>query len=186
MSCEAVVMGASAGGISAIKKLVGGLAPSFPAPVIVVQHLPADSRIPLTDVFGTDVNTKEAEDKERPLAGCIYHAPPGYHLLIERDRSFSLSMDDPVNLSRPSIDLLFESAARAYGPSLVGILLTGANHDGARGLREIKLRGGQTLVQDPRHAEVPTMPKAALELFQPDHTLDLDGILRFLQDLEAA
>ncbi|MNN58289.1 Chemotaxis response regulator protein-glutamate methylesterase of group 2 operon [compost metagenome] len=114
----------------------------------------------------------------------IYFAGPGYHLSVERDRSFSLSQEERVYFSRPSIDILFASAADAYGPALLGVLLTGANEDGAHGLAQIKQSGGYTIVQDPREAQVATMPKAALALHHPDYILPLHGIGQLLAKLE--
>ncbi|MNT45531.1 Chemotaxis response regulator protein-glutamate methylesterase of group 2 operon [compost metagenome] len=114
----------------------------------------------------------------------IYFAAPGYHLSVERDRSFSLSQEERVYFSRPSIDILFASAADAYGPALLGVLLTGANEDGAHGLAQIKQSGGYTIVQDPREAQVATMPKAALALHHPDYILPLHGIGQLLAKLE--
>jgi two-component system chemotaxis response regulator CheB len=114
----------------------------------------------------------------------VYFATPGYHLSVEQDRSLSLSLEDRVHYSRPSIDYLFESAADAYGSKLAAVLLTGANHDGARGLAQVKRRGGLTIVQDPQEAQVATMPQAALNIQQPDHVLTLNGIGRLLVELE--
>ena len=116
--------------------------------------------------------------------GTLYFASPGYHLSVEHDRSLSLSQEDRVHFSRPSIDILFESAADAYGDGLVGVLLTGANEDGARGLARIKEHGGTTLIQDPHEAQVAVMPEAALALHRPDHILPLNGIGQLLAKLE--
>ena len=127
------------------------------------------------------ISVKEAEDKETLQPGTAYLAPAGYHLLIEPNRSFSLSVDEKVNYSRTAIDPLFESAADVFGAKLIGILLTGANHDGAQGLKIIKQRGGMTIVQNPKTAESPSMPKAALNATQVDHVLDLEQILPLLE-----
>ena len=127
---------------------------------------------------------REASDKERISAGQIYVAGPGYHLSVEHDLTLSLSQEEPVHFSRPAIDFLFISAADAYGDSLLGVLLTGANEDGARGLAYIKNNGGRTIVQDPRDAQVALMPEAALALHQPDHILTLSGIGQLLATLE--
>ena len=126
----------------------------------------------------------EAGDKMPIEAGTLYLATPGYHLSVELDRSLSLSLEERLHYSRPAIDYLFESAADAYGPGLMAILLTGANHDGARGLAEVKRLGGITVVQDPQEAQVATMPDAALALHRPDHILPLHGIGRLLAELE--
>lgn len=183
-----VAIGSSAGGIEALLKLLVGLPADFCLSLIVVQHLPdrIDSR--LAEVFGARLSfaVKEAQDKESIAAGTLYFAPPGYHLSVEADRSFSLSREEPVNHARPSIDLLFESAADAFGAELMGILLTGANEDGAQGLRKIAEAGGRTVVQSPAQAQVATMPEAALRLFTPDHILPLQGIRQLLVDLDKA
>ena len=113
-----------------------------------------------------------------------YFATPGYHLSVEQDRSFSLSLEPRVHHSRPAIDYLFESASDAYGANLLAVLLTGANRDGALGLAQVKQRGGLTVVQDPLEAQVATMPQAALDLHQPDHILTTRGIGRLLVELE--
>jgi len=128
----------------------------------------------------------EAHDKEAIAPGQIYVATPRYHLSVEADLSLSLSQEDPVHFSRPAIDYLFMSAADAYGDGLLGILLTGANEDGAAGLAYIKNSGGRTVVQDPRDAQVALMPEAALALHRPDHILSLSGIEQLLATLESS
>jgi two-component system chemotaxis response regulator CheB len=130
------------------------------------------------------MRVEEAGDKIPVESGTLYFATPGYHLSVEQDHSFSLSQEDRVHYSRPAIDFLFESAADAYGPLLAAVLLTGANRDGARGLAQVKRRGGLTVVQDPGEAQVATMPLAALETHQPDHVLPIHGIGRLLAELE--
>jgi two-component system chemotaxis response regulator CheB len=154
------------------------LTPDFPAPIIIVQHLHPLQQSPafMYAAQGSRLPCHEANEKETPLAGRVYFAPPNYHLLLELDHTFSLSVDAKVHYSRPSIDILFESAADAYGPALIGIVLSGANHDGADGLRYIKQRGGAAIVQTPESAEVALMPKAALQATQPDHLLAPDEI----------
>lgn len=167
-------------------KALTTLMPYFPEnyqrPVIVVLHLH-----PLQDHYFVEhyrtlskLKVKEADEKEVIQAGYIYFAPPNYHLLVEQDKTFSFSVDEKVNYSRPSIDVLFESAANAYGTHLTGILLTGANNDGAAGLQYIKEKGGTVIVQDPNSAESPYMPSAALQVVKPDFVLDLEGIGRWL------
>jgi two-component system, chemotaxis family, protein-glutamate methylesterase/glutaminase len=179
---SAAVVGASAGGISALDKLLPMLPASTPFPVTCVLHLPPYSRSLVSEIFSAKCKliVKEAESTERLRPGHVYFAPPGYHLSIEADQSFSLSLDHPVSFSRPAIDVLFESAARAYGANLLGILLTGANSDGAAGLQHIKARGGFTIVQDPASAEFPTMPGAALARFRPDYVGDLPALTTVL------
>ncbi|MEN5312929.1 chemotaxis protein CheB [Pseudomonas koreensis] len=183
---EAIVVGASAGGVEALLSLLGPLRAGYVLPIIVVLHLPEERRSHLAEVFSRRLMlpVEEATDKQDIMPGTVYFATPGYHLSVEQDRSLSLSLEDRVHHSRPSIDYLFESAADAYGESLAAVLLTGANHDGARGLKQVKQRGGLTIVQDPKDAQVATMPLAALKLQQPDHVLPIHGIGRLLVELE--
>lgn len=183
---DAVVIGTSAGGLAALCVLVGGLGAAFRLPLLVVQHIPPHMPTQLAEIFRrkTGLRVKEADEKEAVRGGTLYFAAPGYHLLVERDGSLSLSQDDAVHFSRPSIDVLFESAADAWGARVAGILLTGANEDGAAGLEAIHRAGGLTIVQDPDEAEIDTMPRAALQRFAPDHILPLRGIHRLLRELE--
>lgn len=183
---HAVVIGASAGGVAALFQVLGALPSTFAIPVLCVLHLPDDRHSQLAGVLQRRLHRPvcEARDKERISGGQIYVAGPGYHLSVERDLTLSLSQEEPVHFSRPAIDFLFISAADAYGDSLLGVLLTGANEDGARGLAYIKNNGGRTIVQDPRDAQVALMPEAALALHQPDHILTLSGIGQLLATLE--
>jgi two-component system chemotaxis response regulator CheB len=182
---EAVVIGASAGGFEALLAVLKGLPASYPMPLVVVLHLPENHDSRLADLFGLrlPLQAREARDKESLAAGTVYFAPSGYHLSIENDRSFSLSCEDRVSYARPSIDVLFASAADAYGKSLAGILLTGANYDGAAGLAGMRLAGALTIVQDPATAEVSTMPEAALRRMTPDLILPLAEINSLLHRL---
>ncbi|MBF8720014.1 MULTISPECIES: chemotaxis protein CheB [Pseudomonas] len=183
---QAVVIGASAGGVAALFTVLGALPEGFDIPVLCVLHLPDDRHSQLAGVLQRRLRrpVREACDKARIEPGLIYVAGPGYHLSVERDRSLSLSQEEPVHFSRPAIDFLFQSAADAYGPGLLGVLLTGANEDGAQGLLHIKNSGGRTVVQDPRDAQVALMPEAALALHRPDHILSLSGIGQLLATLE--
>lgn len=183
---EAVVIGASAGGVAALLQVLGGLPEGFAIPVLCVLHLPDERHSQLASVLQRRIHrpVREARDKEGIAPGLIYVAGPGYHLSVERDLSLSLSQEEPVHFSRPAIDFLFQSAADAYGAGLLGVLLTGANEDGAQGLLQIKNSGGRTVVQDPRDAQVALMPEAALALQQPDHILSLSGIGHLLATLE--
>ncbi|MFJ3073782.1 chemotaxis protein CheB [Pseudomonas sp. NPDC087029] len=185
---RAVVIGASAGGVAALLQVLGGLPAGFATPVLCVLHLPDDRHSQLAEVLQRRVQrpVSEAHDKQAIAPGQVYVATPGYHLSVERDFSLSLSQEDPVHFSRPAIDFLFVSAADAYGEGLLGILLTGANEDGAAGLAYIKNSGGRTVVQDPRDAQVALMPEAALALHQPDHILSLSGIEQLLANLESS
>ncbi|WP_407293019.1 chemotaxis protein CheB [Stutzerimonas zhaodongensis] len=183
---DAVVIGASAGGLAALSALVSGLPQAYRLPLLMVQHVPPTGPTQLVEIFQrkTELAVKEAGDKEPVLGGTLYFAAPGYHLLVEADLSLSLSQDDAMHFSRPSIDVLFESAADVWGERVAGILLTGANEDGAAGLEAIQQAGGLTIVQDPGEAEVPTMPLAALQRFAPDYILPLRDIHRLLRELE--
>jgi two-component system, chemotaxis family, protein-glutamate methylesterase/glutaminase len=185
-SIEAVVIGASAGGVDALTVLFADLPAHWRLPVVVVIHLPQDHDSGLVEVFRqrTPVAVEEARDKAPVTAGTVYFAPPGYHLSIERDRCFSLSCEPPVLFSRPAIDLLMASAADAYGPALAGVLLTGANDDGAAGLLRIHRAGGLTIVQDPADALVSVMPLAALRTHRPDFVLPLSRIRTLLLQLD--
>ena len=183
---DAIVMGASAGGVSALLSVMACLPKHFAIPLICVLHLPDDHDSQLAEVFARRLGrpVREARDKESIEPGIIYVAGPGYHLSVERDRSLSLSQEERVHFSRPSIDILFESAADAYGANLAGVLLTGANEDGAAGLARISQYGGLSIVQDPAQAQVSAMPAAALALHRPDHVLPLNGIGHLLAKLE--
>ena len=183
---EAVVIGASAGGVEALLTIFSELKPGFRLPIIVVLHLPEERRSQLAEVFARrlPLAVREVQDKQPIVPGTLYFAGPGYHVSIEQDHSFSLSQEEPVHYSRPAIDYLFESAADVYQQRLAAILLTGANRDGAQGLSVVQQSGGLTIVQDPDEAQVATMPRAALNLFQPDCILPLRGIGRLLVELE--
>ncbi|WLG98065.1 chemotaxis protein CheB [Pseudomonas sp. FP198] len=183
---EAIVVGASAGGVEALLNIFTPLRKGFTLPVLVVLHLPDERNSQLAQVFRhrLAIPVEEARDKQDIRPGTLYVATPGYHLSIEADRSLSLSLEAPVHHSRPSIDVLFESAADVYGPGLLAVVLTGANSDGAKGLARVKELGGITVVQDPKEAQVSTMPEAALALHEPDHILTLQGIGQLLAGLE--
>ncbi|WP_096695574.1 chemotaxis protein CheB [Polaromonas sp. AER18D-145] len=183
---QAVVIGASAGGVQALMALLSDLPRSFQLPIVAVLHLSEDRPSQLADIFRHKLQrpVREADDKESIAPGTLYFASPGYHLSVEKDRTFSLSVEEPVHYSRPSIDVLMESAADAYGAGLVGILLTGANADGAAGLARIRQLGGLTIVQDPAEALAVTMPEAAIRTMPPDFILPLDGIRSLLHTLD--
>ena len=153
------------------------------AAIVVVLHLPEQHESRLVQVFGhrTRLRVQEAQPHAPVAGGTLYFAPPGYHLLVERDRTFSLSCDPPVHFSRPSIDVFLESCADSYGEGLLGMVLTGANDDGARGLAAVKARGGLAAVQEPTDARHQAMPEAAIRLADPDLVLPLAGLGRLLQ-----
>ena len=175
---KAVVMGASAGGLDALSILFAKLPEAYSCPIIVVQHVNHENSGGLIEYFKRNfaLSLHEAGDKEPVRPGCVYFAPPNYHLLVEPDRTFSLSVDEKVHYSRPSIDVLFESAAHVWGRDLAWIILTGANADGAYGLQVIKENGGLTVVQDPATAEHPVMPQATLDAGEVDYILSLEQI----------
>ena len=181
-AAEAVAIGASAGGIDALITLLEGLQPPVHAPIVIVLHLPEAHESRLVEVFAhrMGVPVREAQPHAPVRPGTVFFAPPGYHLLVEADRSFSLSCDPPVLFSRPSIDVLLESCAEAYGNGLAGLVLTGANNDGAQGLARVKACGGLTAVQDPAEALHPTMPEAAIAATDPDFVLPLAGLRSLL------
>ncbi|MGV8917022.1 MAG: chemotaxis protein CheB [Pseudomonas sp.] len=183
---DAIVIGASAGGVEALAKIFSVVKPGFRLPILVVLHLPGDRQSRLAEVFQQrlSIPVKEAQDKESIVPGTLYFAAPAYHLSVEKDCSLSMSLEDRVHYSRPSIDVLFDSAADAYGLRLAGILLTGANEDGAFGLASVKQRGGLTVIQDPREAHVATMPEAARALRTPDYILPLHDIGQLIAELE--
>ena len=185
---DAVVIGTSAGGVDALGLLFAELPAQWRLPLVVVLHLPEEHESRLPEIFRQRLPfaVREAQDKAPVAPACLYFAPPGYHLSIERNRCFSLSCEPPVLFSRPSIDVLMSSAADAYGPALAGLLLTGANEDGAQGLHDIHRAGGLSAVQDPAEAQVPTMPEAAIARHAPDFVLPLRELRALLLQLDAA
>lgn len=181
---EIIVIGTSLGGFKALEQVLGGLDPEFEIPIAVVQHRHKSSN----EILGTSLQRSigrpvvDADDKQKIERGKVYLAPANYHLLIEDD-TFALSVDDPVAYSRPSVDVLFESAADAFGARCLAIILTGANSDGARGASCVKKQGGVVLVQDPGTAEAADMPKSAIASTKVDRILPLNGISEFLNSL---
>jgi two-component system chemotaxis response regulator CheB len=182
---EAVVIGASAGALEALSVILPALPAGFRLPLIVVVHVPPDKRSMLAELFQAKcrIPVREAEDKEPINPGTVYFAPSDYHLLVETEKSLSLSSDEPVLFSRPSIDVLFESAADAYGSALMAIILTGANQDGAKGMRAVAEAGGVTLVQNPDGAFASAMPEAAIEMCPGARVMSLDAIAAYLQEV---
>jgi two-component system chemotaxis response regulator CheB len=182
---EAVVIGASAGGMKALKTLLSALAAGFPLPIVIVQHMASTPDSYMAEYLGNNCNlpVKEADDKEAMKTGTVYLAPPDYHLQIEPDRTLSLSVDPPVNYSCPSIDVLFESAARCLGNRVIGVILTGASADGAAGLKKIRQGGGLAIVQNPAEAEAPFMPQSAIAMAAPGHILMLEEISPLLEKM---
>jgi Chemotaxis response regulator containing a CheY-like receiver domain and a methylesterase domain len=182
---KAIAIGTSAGGINALDFLLPYIPSGVQHSFFVVQHISPDSDSFFIQMLNAkcQVKIKEACDTEEILPGVVYFAPPGYHLLVEDDYTFSLDVDEKVNFARPSIDVLFEAAAEVYGKNLTGILLTGANADGGSGLKTIYDAGGFTIVQDPNEAKFRDMPEAALNLFKPHLVLCLDEIARYMERL---
>jgi len=174
---DLVVMGTSTGGLHALTRLLSGLPANFPLPIAIVQHRSRDSDERLATLLSgaSLLPVVEAEDKEPLSSPGVYLGPPDYHLLIEADW-MALSTEEPVGYSRPSIDVLFESAAYSHGSGVIGVLLTGANQDGTRGLQRIKAHGGYVIIQNPESAESAFMPKHAVKNLLPDRVLNLEQI----------
>ena len=181
----AVAIGVSSGGVRALKILLGGLPADFPLPILVVQHISPDAGDGMAKLLNgyCAIRVKEADEHDPVLPATVYLAPPNYHLLVEQEGRLSLSADPPVSFARPSVDVLFESAAEVYGPGLIGVILTGANFDGARGVVAIKASGGTVVVQDPADAETPQMPEAAVAAVTADYVLPLADMPALLQRL---
>jgi len=179
---DAVVIGASAGGVEAVSLLLPALSDALRAAVFIVLHQPRERHSLLPALFQRKCAwpLHEAVDKQPIATGNVYLAPPDYHLLVDRGPCIALSADEPVHFSRPSIDVLFESAADLYGERLLGIVLTGANEDGAAGLASVAAAGGVTVVQRPDTAQASTMPAAALRRIAADFVLPLAGIAGLL------
>lgn len=185
---SAVAIGVSSGGLRALEAVLGRLPADFPLPLLIVQHIGAEAGDSLARLLDERcaLHVKEADEHEAVCPGTAYLAPANYHLLVEADRTLTLSVDPPVSFARPSVDVLFESAAAAYGAELIGVVLTGANTDGSRGLAAIRQLGGLAVVQDPAEAESRPMPLAALAATPVDHVLPLAGIADLLLDAARA
>ena len=179
-----VAVGTSWGGLSAMTKLLGGLPQDFPIPIVIVQHRGKDSNDLLSQLLqdSTELTVCEIEDKDALSPGRVHVAPANYHVMLEPGYA-SLTIEEPVRYSRPSIDVMFDSAAATYGPTAIGVVLTGANEDGARGLAHIVQRGGRALVQDPKTAEIPIMPNAAIKAAPTAEVLPLDRLAPRLIEL---
>lgn len=180
-SYEIVVIGASKGGLQALKTVLSSLSSDFTLPVIVIQHRDKKADESLNELLQkvSALPVEDVEDKYPIRPGRVYVAPADYHLLVEKG-SFALSLDEPVQHARPSIDVGFESAAEVYGRGVIGVILTGANEDGAKGLAAIKRQGGLAIVQEPKTAESPRMPEAAIAATEVDKILPLEEIGPFL------
>ena len=181
---RAVVIGVSAGGLNALSAILPQLPADYPLPVMIVIHLPPDRNSVVAELFDEKcaLTVREAEDKEDILPGHVYFAPPDYHLLVEADHRLSLSSEEPVLFSRPSVDVLFETAADVYGEGLIGVILTGANPDGAAGLKAVMTAGGRGLVQRPDLSYASAMPEAAHEFSPQAEALSLEQIAEKLRE----
>ena len=178
---DLIVIGCSLGGMYALESVLCALPADFQTPIAIAQHRHKKSNDRLPDFYrrSCKLDVVDAEDKQWIKPRTVYFAPPDYHLLVAKGE-FNLSVDDLVRYSRPSIDVLFESAADAYGSQLIGVVLTGANDDGAEGAKRIKSRGGLVVVQDPETAEAPVMPRAVIATGAVDQILRLEEIAPFL------
>jgi len=179
-----IVIGASSGGFYALRTILQALDENFPLPVVVVQHIGYQVDNFLVKFMDKEcrIKVKEGEDREALTPGVVYLAPSDYHLQVEDDYTLSISSIERINYARPSIDVLFESAAYAFGDMVLGVLLTGANSDGAKGMKAIQAYGGFTIVEDPASAYADVMPKAALKLITPDKILKVEAIGPFLAE----
>lgn len=184
---KAVVIGISTGGVETLKRLLSALPSDYPIPLLITQHINPETGSAMADLLNNlcDIRVKEADEQELPAGGTVYLAPADYHLMVEPDGRLGLSTDPPVNYARPSVDVLFETAADAFGAGLVGVVLTGVGADGSRGLKRIKERGGVTVVQDPEDAAANPMPRNALLTILPDYIVTLDALPGLLIDLAA-
>jgi len=182
---ETVVIGVSAGGMTALSEIFQQLRPDFHLPVLIVQHLHPHQGNFHIEYFSeiAPIPVQEIEEKQPIRPARIYFAPANYHALVESDKTFALSVDDKVNYARPSIDVLFETASEVFQHHLLGIVLTGANRDGAQGLRQIADFGGKTIVQNPNTAQFAAMPQFALEAVSESHSLTLSEIVTVLNSI---
>ncbi len=186
MCYEAIVMGVSSGGMNALNILFSLLPKDFSIPIIILQHIGphSDNQWIKSINKKAKIFIKEAEEKEQIEQGNVYVSSPNYHLLIEEDKTFSFTIDERVNYARPSIDVLFESAADAYKNKLIGIILTGSNSDGTKGMKHIKESGGLVIAQDPDTAESSYMPASAIAVVKMDYILSLQGIAELLVNID--
>ncbi len=183
--CEALVIGGSAGSLDVLLNVLPYIHPGIGFPIIIVVHRKQGSDFLLIDLLKgkTSLQVKEIEEKEPALAGFIYIAPSDYHLLIEKEHTFSLDYSEKVNYSRPSIDVTFQSAAEVYGKKLACLLLSGSNADGVNGLKVVKFYGGEALVQDPATASVSYMPASAIAQLPVDHVLKIEEIATYINSI---
>ena len=183
--CEALIIGGSAGSLDVILKLLPDLSTDLEFPIIIVLHRKSGRNSMLTDLLSarTKLKVKEIEEKEEIRSSTIYVAPPSYHLLVEKDRTFSLDASEKINFSRPSIDVTFESAAEVFKENLVCLLLSGANSDGTLGLEMVNRSGGKTAIQDPKSADSSFMPQNALNHVTINEILEPKNMANFINNL---
>ncbi|PID90529.1 MAG: chemotaxis protein CheB [Bacteroidetes bacterium] len=182
---RAVVIGGSAGSFPVVTSILHALPEDYGLPVLLALHRLKHVRAGFMEALQSKSNLEVLEpyDKDRVLPGKVYLAPSNYHMYVESNHRFQLTTEEPVNHSRPSIDILFSSVARVYGAEGVGVILSGANRDGAQGLARLKAAGGVAVVQDPAASLMPTMPSAAQGLCTPDWVLSPEGIVEYLLTL---
>lgn len=182
---ELIVIGGSAGSLQPLLNIVGTLKSTYEIPILLVMHRNTSHSSALEELLSmrTQLVAREIEEKDRIVGGSIFICPPDYHILIEKDHTFSLDDSEKVNFSRPSIDVVFKSASEIYRDKLVCILLSGANADGAAGLVMARKNGSKTIVQDPEEAEAPYMPKEAIKMLPPDHILTSNEISGYINSL---
>jgi two-component system chemotaxis response regulator CheB len=185
MNYSAIIIGGSAGSFQVVIKILQSLPGTFPIPVLLCLHRLKHVRSGFVEALSlkSNIPVTEPYDKEKLVSGRAYLAPSNYHMYIELANRIALSTEDPVNHSRPSIDLAFITAANAYRNKIIGIILSGANKDGAFGLKKLHANGGVTIIQDPEECEVKTMTQSALKLFKADYVYNSDEIVRFLLKL---
>lgn len=183
--CEAVIIGGSAGSIEVLLKMAPALLPTLPFPIFIVLHRKYSIDSSLRDLIAhkTALPVKDIEDKDPVYSGTIYIAPADYHLLLEKDRQFSLDNSEKINFSRPSLDVAFESASEVYGAGLMGVLLSGANSDGTEGFRTIRSAGGVTVAQSPDSSPVPYMPQSAIDNAVVDYVFPILGIAEYINSV---
>lgn len=186
MKYKAVIIGGSAGSFQVVTKILSSLSDKFPLPVLLCLHRLKHVRSGFVEALSlkSNIPIEEPNDKDTLKPGRAYLAPANYHMFLELANRVALSTDDPVNHSRPSIDLSFITAASAYRNNLVGIILSGANRDGAKGLKVVADKGGTTIVQDPNECEVKTMTESAMNLTKVDHVYTTEQIIRFLSKIK--
>jgi two-component system chemotaxis response regulator CheB len=180
-----IIIGGSSGSLQVVIHILGSLPDDYPIPVLLIIHRANSSDSMLTDLLSlkSNLTVREVEEKDKIIPSCVYLAPADYHVLIEKDETFTLDYSEKLNYSRPSIDVSFISAAQVYGKNLIGILLSGANEDGAEGLKKIKEQGGQTIIQHPDDAMVSYMPIKASHKSKIDEVLNTNEIANYLISL---